>query len=61
MTNEHDGLQNAQVVNTSQDASAASHASASTPLSDRDIALTAARVANEKQALKNLRAKLRIL
>ena len=71
MTNEHDGLQNAQVVNTSQvvnpsqnaqavnasqdvaasqDASAASHASASTPLSDRDIALTAARVANEKKA-----------
>ena len=56
MTNEHDGLQNAQVVNTSQDvaasrdASAASHASASAPLSDRDIALTAARVANEKKA-----------
>ena len=59
MTNEHDGMQNAQDVNTPQDAQdaqnaqealAASHASASAPLSDRDIALTAARVANEKKA-----------
>lgn len=65
MTNEHDGmqnaqdvaapqdvneLQNAQVVNASQGASAIPNASASVPLIDRDIALMAARVANEKKA-----------
>lgn len=65
MTNEHDGLQNVQDVAAPQDVnelqnaqnahdaqntSAASLTSASVPLSDRDIALTAARVANEKKA-----------
>lgn len=65
MTNEHDGmqnaqdvaasqdvneLQNAQVVNASQGAPTIPNASACVPLSDRDIALTAARVANEKKA-----------
>lgn len=77
MTNEHDGLQNAQEANTirnaqaanalqdtqdvsvsqdapdaiaSQDASAALHPLVSAPVSDRDIALMAARVANEKKA-----------
>ena len=77
MTNEHDGLQNAQEANTirnaqaanalqdtqdvsvsqdapdasaSQDASAALHPLVSATVSDRDIALMAARVANEKKA-----------
>lgn len=65
MTNEHDGLQNAQDIaalqnvnelqnaqnaHDAQNASAASHVPACVPLSDRDIALTAARVANEKKA-----------